>query len=289
MIKLAANTPVEMIVRLPFATFIITICLNGCDIPAKKGENADRDGIYNEKLHQNYERSQVDQYYFEYTTFSLKEDQCVDNCAEVSVRHPIFDESRHKGFNQAIENQINLDLADFTLFKEASEGKEALAKAFITGYQEFKKEFPDVQTPWTVDISIEVSYEHTAFLSSSNSVTAYTGGAHPLSSRKYINLSKEGKRINSLDFFISDERKLTEIANNQFRAQHNIPPNQNLSDAGFSFENDQFSLPEQFGFSSNGMIFYYNSYEIASYAQGPTELVIPYSALEGIFKFLPQL
>ena len=278
-----------MIVRLPFATLIITIFLYGCDIPAKKGEKVDGEGIYNEKFHQNYERDQKGQYYFEYKTFTKKEDQCADNCAEVSIRYPLFEESRHTGFNLPIENQINQDLSNFTQFKDASEGKDALANSFITGYQDFKKEFPDVQTPWTIEISIEVSYEDTAFLSASNSINAYTGGAHPLSSRKYINLSKEGKRINSLDFFVNDVRKLTEIAKNQFKAQYNIPPNQNLSDAGFSFENDKFSLAEQFGFSSNGMIFYYNSYEIASYAQGPTELVIPYSALEGIFKFLPQL
>lgn len=277
-----------MFLRPILTTVILCYCLYGCDTSAKKEENVDHQGIYNENLHQNYERHEANHYYFGYRTFSEKEGQCSDNCAEVFIQYPVFDDSKNDGFNQIVSDQINQELADFTLSKSPSAGKDELARAFIVSYQEFKAEFPEVQTPWTVEISIEVTFKHATFLSASNSTTAYTGGAHPLNSRKYINITRDGKRITSLDFFVTDQAKLTELAEKQFRAQQNIPPKQNLSDAGFSFENDRFYLPENYGFNENGIVFYYNSYEIASYAQGPTELVIPYSVLEGICKFLPQ-
>ena len=56
------------------------------------------------------------------------------------------------------------------------------------------------------------------------------------------------------------------------------------AEAGFTFPNGAFTLPRQWGATENGLIFYFNSYEIAPYSEGPTEFALPWSALREIIK-----
>jgi hypothetical protein len=49
------------------------------------------------------------------------------------------------------------------------------------------------------------------------------------------------------------------------------------------FEKDHFYLPENIGFTEKGIKLLYNQYEVASYADGPIELTLPY---KDIRKFL---
>ena len=97
-----------------------------------------------------------------------------------------------------------------------------------------------------------------------------------------VQLKKGNKKPLSSKDIIKNQKQLTKIAEAQFRDYYEIPVGEAFSDYGFTFENDEFSLPEAIGFSNNGMILYYNSYEIAPYANGPTDLTIPFSKLEGL-------
>ncbi|WP_324288612.1 RsiV family protein [Pedobacter sp. SL55] len=52
----------------------------------------------------------------------------------------------------------------------------------------------------------------------------------------------------------------------------------------YFFTNGKFALPKSFYVSDKGLVFLYNPYEIKAYAEGVTELVIPFSELSGIAK-----
>ncbi|MBV6643372.1 MAG: DUF3298 and DUF4163 domain-containing protein [Cyclobacteriaceae bacterium] len=278
-----------MSLRLAITTIVLCYCLYGCDTPAKKGENIHDQGIYNENIHQKYEQEVSPKLVFETKVLSRKEGQCENNCAKVTIHYPLFNESDHKIFNQFIENQIKSVLEDFTMSNKPLDNYEAQVEEFIQSYKSFKNEFPDVQTPWTIEIEIAVTYQHASFLTFSTTTSAYTGGAHPLSNKEYQNLSMDGYKIEDLDYFISDQEKLKELAEKQFRSAKNLTVNQPFSDAGFTFDNDEFYLTENFGFNEAGIVFYYNSYEIGPYALGPTEVVISYAALQGVYKYQAQL
>ncbi|MEC5164554.1 hypothetical protein RCH18_000270 [Flavobacterium sp. PL11] len=43
------------------------------------------------------------------------------------------------------------------------------------------------------------------------------------------------------------------------------------------FENERFQLPQNIFFTDTGLLLYYNIYEIASYADGATEMLFPYT------------
>jgi len=56
------------------------------------------------------------------------------------------------------------------------------------------------------------------------------------------------------------------------------------SEAGFYFENDVFKLTANFAITKEGLKFLYNPYEIAPYALGQQEIIIPYAALGELIK-----
>jgi hypothetical protein len=84
--------------------------------------------------------------------------------------------------------------------------------------------------------------------------------------------------------------KLTSVGNTIFRKQEGLTPTQSLDN--YSFENNKFSLNTNFLITDKGLMFFYNTYEIRSYAEGPMELLLPYASLKGILKpnpFLPVI
>jgi hypothetical protein len=48
---------------------------------------------------------------------------------------------------------------------------------------------------------------------------------------------------------------------------------------GYTFPEDRFALNDNYGFSREGISFFFNSYEIAPYVMGPTEVLIPYDRI----------
>ena len=58
----------------------------------------------------------------------------------------------------------------------------------------------------------------------------------------------------------------------------------NYSEAGFYFENDVFTMTPNFAITKSGLKFLYNPYEVAPYALGQQEIIIPYRDLEALIK-----
>ena len=77
---------------------------------------------------------------------------------------------------------------------------------------------------------------------------------------------------------------LNRIAEQEFRKVREMKPEQSLEDAGFWFENNKFSLNDNFALTEEGLTFYFNSYEVAPYVMGPTEIVLNYEDFKHLIK-----
>ena len=73
---------------------------------------------------------------------------------------------------------------------------------------------------------------------------------------------------------------LTQIGDKIFRQAKQLSDTASLIDNYFEFPEDKFELNKNYGFKKEGIVFYYNNYEIAPYAAGPTEVLIPYNELK---------
>jgi hypothetical protein len=162
----------------------------------------------------------------------------------------------------------------------------ALMDQFISNFVSFKKEFPESAQVWYLERKALVHYNTRDVLSLSFTEQSYTGGAHDIETIHFVNLDpKSGATLSLADWVEpGSEQKLESIAESSFRAIRQIEEGESLTDAGFTFEDGKFTLTDNFAIGQDALTFYYNPYEIAPYAMGPTELVIPYKAIAALMR-----
>lgn len=163
--------------------------------------------------------------------------------------------------------------------------------AFINASLEANAEEEEYPRSWSQDITVRVEpqFTGTQTLSLSFFSDSYTGGVHPNTSLIYVNYDIFSRKIIKLSDFINPimMARLTYTASTIFRKQEGLSPTESLEN--FFFENQKFSLNTNFLITKKGLLFYYNPYEIRSYAEGPMELLVPYSAISTMLKINPYI
>ena len=109
------------------------------------------------------------------------------------------------------------------------------------------------------------------------------GAAHGMYHQEFVNFDlKNKKRLALQDILVkgAEQQVLDTLydSNSLWLDQHSI-------------ERDKLKLSDNFYFGANGIVFVYPLYELASYAEGMTELTLPYVALNKLVKaeYLPSL
>jgi len=149
--------------------------------------------------------------------------------------------------------------------------------AVLAEYEEMKKEFPNAAT---------IGYEQfcrgklpvvrDSVLSVFLSNYVFTGGAHGSEQREYLNFNRHtGRRIDILQT-IANKDRFYEIAEAKLRRQLNMTPADKWAD--FTFIKN-FQLPKNIGLTPEGYKLIYNQYELLSYADGHTEILILYKEI----------
>lgn len=191
---------------------------------------------------------------------------------------------------QKARDAINKAVSDF-LLSRMEEGKrfasiDEATDSFLADYQKFKNEYPDATPLYTDDKEIKVVYESPEILSLEFNHGWFTGGAHPNSATTLASYDAvTGEKIKLPDILAADYKsKLDEIGESKFRQVRQITSDMKLSEAGFNFEGDRFTLNDNFLVGKDGITFFFNSYEVAAYAAGPTEITLDYSEIKSLIK-----
>lgn len=163
--------------------------------------------------------------------------------------------------------------------------KKADPVAFSTEPNE-KVNLGDGSTAGLSQSSIAVRYISQWYNVATFAIASYTynaGAAHGLYHTEYVNFDlSQKKRISLQDILVkgAEKKVLNELydANSIWLSQHSI-------------ERDKLQLSDNFYYGANGIVFVYPLYELASYAEGMTELTLPYSVSQPLFKpqYLPSL
>ncbi len=188
----------------------------------------------------------------------------------------------------ALEN-INAYFAGFILDSETPVKEfpniNKQAQKLFHEYEEVYKEFPGTST-WIVDKKIEIVSKTGPLLTISFSESSYKGGAHPNSNTFYkIFDLNTGKLVNIYEIIDSTQiEKLNAIRLQTLNDQKNsLMPDGDWKTYMFkdAFEpNGTFNTNTNTKISKDTIEFYYNSYDIAAYAFGPTAIKIPVSELK---------
>ncbi len=224
-----------------------------------------------------------------YTTETLRTESsggCASDtpCAYYAVTYPVFsglDTSVSVALQKSIDKAVSMSNPEAT-----GQTMKQMGDGFIRDFEEFKNDIPEFSAGWSYKADIEVEVLTDTLLSLSVQEEYYTGGAHGGHGVYYINIDPRSGRQFTLDNMFKPGYKepLTAVAEKVFRQVRELPDTASLGDNFFEFPDDQFQLNENYGFKQEGIVFFYNNYEIAAYAAGPTELLIPYEELKDWLK-----
>lgn len=199
------------------------------------------------------------------------------NCPEITINYvEVFGDAK-------VSEKINGKIHDF-IIKSLMLGEDTAATAktlteaatgFIEAYRADKAQFPDMAGEYFAEISVNEIYASETNLCFEMRNYLFTGGAHGYGTTSFLNIDPRTGEELTIDKIFRDTKAFTAFAEKKFRKQQNIARDKPINDNGFWFENDTFYLPETVGLTQDSLIFVYNQYDIASYAEGPIELNIP--------------
>jgi len=204
-------------------------------------------------------------------------------CAQFEVSYPVF-----KGLDTTVQtiimNRIIFNLNNGAVGEEKK--LEVQGAEFIEEYNAFKSETPDMLGRWYRTISVEVMTFNDSLLSLQVSDESFEGGAHGSYNLSFVNVRPgDGSIVKLSDLLKPDyEKALTKMGEEIFREARELADTASYEMSGYTFDDNTFALNENYGFRKQGIVFYYNSYEVAPYALGPTEIVIPYERIKDWIK-----
>ena len=179
--------------------------------------------------------------------------------------------------NEWIEGELWAALDD----GQRHESLDAASQEFLTMYEEFERASPGKGT-WYLEVRVGALCEAARVLTLEATVSTYQGANHENSWRWLRSFATEtGAPLRLGDLVdghgVADVRRLAEA---EFRRQKRLPAGRALADTNYFFVDDEFYLPDNFALGPEGLIFHFNAMEISSWSEGPTEIVIPYGAVD---------
>lgn len=215
--------------------------------------------------------------------FSCSTDSMPRICASASAQFITI--QTESTVAQNIENGINKEIVNSSNAEVKPESPKELVDNFINEYKQLDKEIDTYRMPWETETDLKVMLETPLFFEVSISAYTFTGGAHGNHFTRYLVFEKEHGLPLSLDSLLIPGTKLEVLKTGEriFRESENLE-DQSLEDAGFWFPENAFYLPDNYLYTSDGLIFIYNPYDVAAYAKGYIELLIPYGDAEAWIK-----
>lgn len=211
---------------------------------------------------------------------------CKQSCPQVKVSVPFVEPKSE--VSDSINSKILAAVQSLLYYKDTPKtftDYESLLTHFISQYEKIQTENPNDTFAWEADIKASKIYQSKEILNFEISHSSDTGGAHGSSGLLSIIVNpKTGKTISNKALFIN-ESEFKAFAEKQFRSAFKINDKVSINATGFLFEYDKFQLPKNYFFKKNGLLLYYNHYEIASYAEGPQELLLSYDDVKPYLKF----
>ena len=201
------------------------------------------------------------------------------------------DDNGHRAeiVNNTIERRL-LDMQDLKM----KQAVDSFADLYTTNY---KKNFLPLYNQDRADTSKRSWYEYHYIITTDVTkgykglsvyhvnLDYYEGGAHGINQHLTMNFDKEtGQQLALQGIFVPGyEGRLNAILLEALQEKTGSKSLAELHDKGYLYSMDMFPS-ENFILADDTITFIYNPYEIAPYAAGTTELVIPYSQLEDILK-----
>ncbi len=209
-------------------------------------------------------------------------------CVIMGIVYPVVSTgspAAQQKINDSIESLVAHKIQRYTSEEVVpSQNLDSMAEAFVGRFNQMLADFPDYKQRWSYNLEGSIAYDSLDVITIEFNLYSFTGGAHPNAEVTYKSYDAQSGEKLQLSDIVADVEKVTELAEQKFRQQKQLAADADLNKAGYTFDQNQFALNENFGVLEKGIIFYYNDYEIAPYALGPTEILLTYEEVGDLLK-----
>jgi hypothetical protein len=141
------------------------------------------------------------------------------------------------------------------------------------------------RTIFMLEISPEDVYQNKDIISFAYNWMIYEGGVHPNSGKFCFVLDKStGSKVNYKNLIKGHEAEFLSLAEAEFKKQAGIKADERIYEP-YWFKDGKLHLTDNYMFTSKGIVFCYDPYEIAPYSFGLIELTLPYDKIKDMVKF----
>lgn len=205
-------------------------------------------------------------------------------CASYEISYPVFS-GISAGVLDSIKRKIDAAVDTGNPEKGPSPFEEA-GKVFVSDFDTFHSEFPEGTMGWYYNAQVTVEVHNDTLISMSVNNEFFTGGAHGGYGTYFINIDpRTGSDVLLKDILKAGyEPGLNKIGEEIFRKTQEISDTVSLADSGYEFSDGLFKLNSNYGITSEGILFVFNIYEIAPYALGSQEVLIPFERLKDLLR-----
>ena len=198
-------------------------------------------------------------------------------CSSAKITYPVFKEQN------SLNNAITASLT-FSLDKKPKDDLDEQAKDFLQFYMNDKSRKSNPDLVYTLESNASVIRQDSSLLTIQVDLYMETGGVHGASHTSFLNWNAKANKEIELDsiFIPGYKEQLTTVAEKIFRAEEKLSPTSSLKN--YLFKDDRFALNDNFLITPVGVRFLYNEGEIKPYADGQTELLIPYAQIKSLLR-----
>jgi hypothetical protein len=208
-----------------------------------------------------------------------------DSCAGVRLSYPEY-AGGAGGAAEAIDASLRRHLQSLIVLQDTTQlTLERAAGWFLAAFRDFRAEFPESSQRWQVSATVSQTYASASVIALRSEAFSDFGGAHPNSVTTFLVFdAQNGKRLTQEEI-VRDVPALLRAAEPIFRSVRRLSAAESLADAGFWFPGDTLNLPANIGYAEEGLVLFYNPYEITSHAGGTTEVVVPWKVAADLVRY----
>jgi hypothetical protein len=209
-----------------------------------------------------------------------------EKCLTMKAEYPVFASGDATWAKTLNDDVMRFVLPQFKYEGENSPGETSIEQSFDAMEGDFKTVLRNElagTSGWFTEVSVKPeSILGGHYLNLKSSVSSFLGGAHPNSFLQLKVYDCAAKSAVDWHDLVTDTTALLALAETKFLAQSGLKAGVNYEAEGYWFAGNRFSLPSNFALTESGFYFYYNAYEVASYAQGSIELSVTFNEAKDI-------
>ena len=166
---------------------------------------------------------------------------------------------------------------------------KSAAEDLIKDYLKQRSTPGGIQRPFQVEVNGSVLLNGPGLLTVNMTAHLDCGGAHSLDPIKmFVFDSNTGSKLKLADIFVPKfDSRLNRLIDKAFRKQNGLSATDPLDKPKgdfFGLSEKKLTYTHNFAVGVEGITFVYNEYEVAAYAYGPIDILIPWAELRPILK-----